>query len=117
MYIDQNLVKAWNRRLGIVFYGCDLPVPSQETCTIGLQYCSEQLECNRLVDEAVLNQSNRELDLMNKRYKRLTDDIANFLEAQANYIAVCLTNIGSFYPSLHDRAEASACAAGLLIRQ
>ncbi len=106
MYIDQNLVKAWNRRLGIVFYGCDLPVPTQETCTIGLQYCSEQLECNRLVDEAVLNQSNRELDLMNKRYKRLTDDIANFLEAQANYIAVCLTNIGSFYLVLAKAMEA-----------
>ena len=33
---------------------------------------------------------------MNKRYKRLNDDIANFLEAQA---ITCLvsTNMGAFY--------------------
>ena len=81
MYIDQTLVKAWNRRLGIVFYGSDLPTHTREACTTGLQYCSEQLECNRLVDQAVLKQSERELDLVNKRYKRLIDDITNFLWA------------------------------------
>ena len=80
-----------------MFYGSDLPTHTREACTTALQYCSEQLECNRPVDQAVLKQSERELDLVNKRYKRLIDDITNFLEAQASYMAVCLTNMGAFY--------------------
>ena len=97
IFVDQMMVKAWNRTLGILLFAADLSPAAQEACTIGVGYCTEQCECNRLVDAAVLEQSARELDVMDKKYKRLNDDIANFLEAQANYMAVCLTNIGTFF--------------------
>ena len=97
---------SWNRCLGVLFYSADLTPAAQEACEAGLRYCDAQLECNRLVDEAVLKQSERELDLMNKRYKRLNDDIANFMEAQANYMSVCLLNMGAFFLDVAKATEA-----------
>ena len=96
-FIDPNLVKAWNRKLGILYYACDLPQKAQEACLQGLTYAAQQLECNSKVDDVVLNQSIKELDIMDKKYKRLNEDIAEFMEAQGNFMAVCLTNIGTFF--------------------
>jgi hypothetical protein len=93
--IDPLLVKAWNRKLGILFYSSELSEIVQNACETSRSYSTEQLECNRKVDDAVLGQSDIVLGTLDKRYKKLNDDIANFLEAQGNFMAVCLTNIGT----------------------
>jgi hypothetical protein len=104
-FIDSNLVKAWNRRIGVLFYGSDLPVHVQEGCKKGLSFVTEQELCNEKVDIVVLQESKTVLEVMDKKYKRLIDDIAAFLEAQANYMQVCLTNTGNFFLDIAKAVE------------
>ena len=104
--IEPSLVKAWNRKLAILFSACDLPDPVQASCLRGVELCAQQCECNRLIDDAVSTQSDTKLAIMDKKYKKLNDDIANFLEAQATFMATCLTNIGNFFLQLAKMVEA-----------
>jgi len=104
-FVDPNLVKQWNRKLGILYYACDLPISVQEASLTGLEYTNQQLECNAKVDNVVLTISQTELDVMDKKYKRLNEDIAEFLEAQGNFMATCLTNISTFFLNIAKMVE------------
>lgn len=105
-FIDPNLVKSWNRKLGILYFGCDLPIPVQEAALTGLEYTNQQLECNAKVDKVVLESSETELDVMDKKYKRLNEDIAEFMEAQGNFMAICMTNMSTFFLNIAKMVEA-----------
>ena len=105
-FIDPVLVKQWNRKLAILFYSCDLPENVQEMCQRGLIFTAQQLECNSKIDMVVITQSHLVLDVMDKKYKRLNEDVMNYLEAQANFMAICLTNLGTFYLDIAKLVEA-----------
>ena len=56
-FIDPLCVKAWNRKLGILYYGSDLPVECQQACLRGVSYLIQQRQCNQLIDVVVRQQA------------------------------------------------------------
>lgn len=96
-YIDPMLVKAWSRKLGILYYGSDLSAESQQCCIDGMAMVIQQRECNRLIDAVVLSSSDKILRRMDAEYRKLIDSIANFLESQSSYVAICMTNLGDYF--------------------
>ena len=96
-YIDPSLVKAWSRKLGILYYGCDLPAESQKACIDGVELILMQRECNLLVDQVVSESSDKILQRIDAQYKKLIDSIAAYLEAQSSYVALCMTNLGEYF--------------------
>ena len=55
------------------------------------------MACNKAVDAVVKTQSEKILRRMDKRYKKLIDFIANFLEAQENAFVTCANNVTDFF--------------------
>jgi len=96
-WVDPTAVKLWSRKLGILYFCSDLPIESQTACLDGLLFTAQQQDCNRKVDFVVLSCSDKILLRMDQRYRRLIDEIANFLEAQASFLALCVTNLGDFF--------------------
>ena len=96
-YIDPILVKAWSRKLGILYYGSDLPAESQQACISGVEMILMQRECNRLVNQVVSDLSEKILQRMDAQYRKLNDSIAVFLEAQSSYVALCMVNLGDYF--------------------
>lgn len=94
---DPTLVKGWNRKLGILYFGSDLPVEYQQGCIESLALVREQKQCNELVDAVVLQESQVKLVKLDKRYKKLIDYITTYLETQASMVATTSTNIGDFF--------------------
>lgn len=95
--IDPLCVRHWNRRLGMLYYGSDLPDEYRSACTDALSGILRQRDCNALIDKVIHSNCDKPLKLIEKGYKKLMDNIATFLESQANYISVNVTNIGHFY--------------------
>lgn len=95
--IDPTLVKSWSRRLGILYFGSDLPPESRQACFDGISMVIEQRECNRLVDIVVSNSSDKILKRMDAEYSKLNDSIVTFLETQSSYVSLCMTNVGEFF--------------------
>ena len=96
-FIDPSLVKSWSRKLGVVYYGSDLPSGSQQACIDGISMIQEQRECNRLIDAVVAESGDKILRRMDAQYQKLNDAIANFLENQSSYVSVCLSNLGEYF--------------------
>lgn len=96
-YIDPSLVKTWSRKLGILYYGSDLPPESQQACISGIEMILLQRECNHLVDQVVSDSSDKTLQRMDAQYRKLIDSIAIFLEAQSSYVALCMVNLGDYF--------------------
>lgn len=96
-FVDPISVKQWSRKLGVLYYGSDLPKETQQCCLNGLAGSIQQLECNRLIDSSISTNCPIYLIRIERKYKKLIDAIATFLETQASYVATCLTNIGEFY--------------------
>jgi hypothetical protein len=96
-YVDPISVKQWSRKLGVLYYGSDLPTETQQSCLNGLDGTIQQLECNRLIDSAISTDCPIYLIRIERKYKKLIDSIATFLETQASFVATCLTNTGEFY--------------------
>lgn len=99
-YVDPTLIKGWYRKLAILFYGSDLPESAQSLLLEILQQATEQRECNTLIDNVVASESDLLLKRMDNRYKKLIDRIASYLENQANFLFIQISNIGDFYLSL-----------------
>lgn len=97
VYADPTLVKGWNRKLGVLYFGSDLPLEYQQGCLKSLELVREQKECNELVDAVVLSESEVKLLKLDKRYKKLIDYITTYLETQATMVSVIATNIGDFF--------------------
>lgn len=94
---DPALVKVWNRRLGILYFGADLPAQHQEACHRALQATLAQRECNQLVDAAVEQESADKLRRIDRRYEKSNECIATFLETRATQLSHCTTNICDFF--------------------
>ena len=103
--VDPMMVKQWSRKLGILYYGSDLPVEYQQACKDALASMHQQRECNIVVDEVVLNSSHKELRRIDKRYKKVIDLIANYLEIQASILATTATNFTDFFINLAKATE------------
>lgn len=99
-YVDPSLIKAWYRKLAILFYGSDLPEAAQSLLLEVSKQVAEQRECNTLIDDVVTRESDQLLRRMDNRYKKLIDRIASYLENQANYLFTQTSNIGDFYLTL-----------------
>eukprot|EP01033_Poteriospumella_lacustris_P001787 gene1787-1294_t len=99
-YVDPSLIKAWYRKLAILFYGSDLPEAAQSLLLEVSKQVSDQRECNTLIDDVVAHESDQLLRRMDNRYKKLIDRIASYLENQANYLFTQTSNIGDFYLTL-----------------
>jgi len=95
--IDPISVRHWNRRLGILYYGSDMLSEYQEACIEGLDGAIQQRGCNNLIDEVVRDVCDKKLINIEKAYKKLTDNVANYLEAQVSCLCTNLSNVGSFY--------------------
>lgn len=106
MFIDPSLVKQWNKKLGILYYCSDLPESTQQACVDGVAMAIQQIECNRLVDIAVSDACTKPLRRMDVGYKKLIDAIATFMETQANYVSVTVTNIVEFFLQVAKLVEA-----------
>ncbi len=75
-------VKMWAKQLGILYYGSDLPERYQGVCRAALDGAQVQLACNKLVDEVISKECEHVIGGIDKRYKKLIDQIANYLETQ-----------------------------------
>ena len=106
VYADPTLVKGWNRKLGILYFGSDLPLEYQEGCLESLMLIREQKECNQLVDAVVLEESEVKLQKLDKKYKKLTDSITTYLENQASLLSQTVTNLGDFFLTTAKLVEA-----------
>lgn len=95
--IDPLLVKAWHRRLAMIFFACDLPEVVQQTVSESITFMREKRQCNLMVDKVVDAQAIKPLERIDKRYKQKIDAIATFCEQQANALATTATNVGDFY--------------------
>jgi hypothetical protein len=104
--VDPLSVKMWNRRLGILYYGCDLPVDCQETCREAVKAVLQKQACNNVVDRIVSQQCDSALERLDGKYKRLIESITNFLETQENYQVNCCNKIGDFFLQLAKFVEA-----------
>lgn len=96
-YVDPILLKAWHRKLAILFYGSDLPATSQELLLEIYQQALLQYECNEHVDAVIHTESNDQIRVMDLRYGQLIDKISLFLEQQTNYLFTQSMNISNFY--------------------
>jgi hypothetical protein len=105
-FVDSISVKQWNRRLGILFYGSELPEPYRLVCEQAFRDTKEQRECNMKVDAVVLTLSANRLVVLQRRYKKLIDRLATYLENQAGRMAVSASNIGDFFLAIARLAEA-----------
>jgi hypothetical protein len=106
VHADPTLVKGWNRKLGILYFGSDLPLEYQQAVLESLELVREQAACNALVDAVVLEESAVKLQKLDKRYKKLTDAITTYLETQAGMTAQVTTNIGDFFLATAKMVEA-----------
>jgi hypothetical protein len=106
VHADPTLVKGWNRKLGILYFGSDLPMEYQQAVLESLELVREQAACNSLVDAVVLDESAIKLQKLDKRYKKLTDAITTYLETQAGQTAQVTTNIGDFFLATAKMVEA-----------
>jgi hypothetical protein len=89
LHVDPISIKSWCRRLGVLYYGADLPQIYQTACIEACESMSEQRICNDLVDGVVLKVSSRPLRTMDKKYRKLIDSITSFMELQASSTSLC----------------------------
>ncbi|KAJ1434442.1 hypothetical protein B484DRAFT_289204, partial [Ochromonadaceae sp. CCMP2298] len=109
-HADPSLVKGWNRRLGVLYFGSDLPQEYQLGCLQSLELVREQGRCNALVDAVVAQESAVKLRRLDGRYKKLIDAITTYGETQAGMVAQASANVGDFFLATakiveHHRAE------------
>ena len=105
LYIDPIILKIWNRKLGILYFGSDLPQDVQLSCIQGIDQSIQKMACNKAVDTVVMKQSDKIMNRMDRRYKKLIDSIANFLEAQENFYVTCAHNVTDFFMRLARMVE------------
>lgn len=103
--IDPVSVKAWHRRLGVLFFSGDLPAHVQYGTHQTIQAMVDQAECNRLVDQVVHSTASKLLARNDTVYKRLIEQIANFLEHQAGAFSCGCSNLGDFHMKLAKAVE------------
>lgn len=96
-YVDPILLKQWHRKLAVLFFGSDLPMTYQTLCLEIFDQVMSQLECNRLVDEVVGQNSTDQVRVMDIRYGKMIDDVCAFLENQTNFLFTQTTNLTNFY--------------------
>lgn len=77
-------VKLWVKQLGILYFGSDLPQDYMNSCSAALEGARKQLRCNELVDEVVQSECERVIKKIDKKYKKLIEQIANCLETQVS---------------------------------
>jgi hypothetical protein len=99
-YVDPILLKAWHRRLAILFYGSDLPQETQDLLHEIESQVAVQYECNQLVDDVIATESHDQIRCMDLRYGTVIDKICLFLEQQTNYLFTQFMNISNFYSQL-----------------
>jgi hypothetical protein len=104
-YIDPVLLKGWHRKLAILFYGSDIPLSYQSLCLEIMEQVSLQYDCNLLVDEVIIQESEKQLKIMDLRYGKLIDTITTYLENQTNYLFIQASNISNFYLTLASLLE------------
>ena len=104
--VDPLQVKMWNRKLGILYFCSELPEDYQMSATQALADSKQQRECNIKVDAVVSVAADEILATLDRRYKKVIDSIATFLENQAGRMATAASNIGDFYLALAKVVEA-----------
>jgi len=104
--VDPISVKLWNRQLGILYYGSELPEPYRLACEQAFRDTRQQRECNLKVDAVVLDISEDRTATLQRRYKKLIDVIATYLENQAGRMAVGASNLGDFFLATAKLVEA-----------
>ena len=97
---DTVTVRSWIRRLGIMYYGGDLPGNLQEKILEGAEQLIRKKSCNNKVDEIVKTKSEKILIRLDTRYKKIIDAISSFLEAQENYFNFCVGKLTDFFYNL-----------------
>eukprot|EP01041_Mallomonas_annulata_P008913 gene8913-18445_t len=95
--INTILVKTWCNKLSILYFSSEIPMNYQNDFNIVLEEVALQKECNHVIDDVVLTNSNEILLNLDKNYKELIDSITNFLEAQSVSLFTCTTNLSDFY--------------------
>jgi hypothetical protein len=98
--VDPGLIRTWNRKLGILYFGSDLPVNVQHVLTDGIIKIIQKKKCNQKIDFCVKENSEKILNRMDLKYKKLIDQIIAFLEAQENFYVSCAANVTDFYLAL-----------------
>lgn len=73
---------------------------AQELCLQGIKYTIQKKQCNKIIDEIIINNTKKKLHVIDRKYKKLINKIANFLESQEIYYNTCITNIFNFYIKL-----------------
>lgn len=98
---DQVLLKAWSKRLSILFFTSELSSGAHKVALVtSLSELSEQSECNRVVDDVIHKSCDNQLRRLDTRYKKLIDSIASFLENQAGTMSTCTTVLCNFFLNL-----------------
>ena len=105
IYVDALSVRNWSRKLGILYYGSDIPTLYQEACLDALEGMKQQRDCNTLVDEVVLKISMKPLRLIDRHYKKMIDTVASYMENQASSTALSASNLTEFYLLLSKATE------------
>ena len=100
MSFDPILVRTWTRRLGVIYFGGDLPITIQEKCLQAMEDLKLKKKCNIKVDEIVKINSEKILNRLDSRNQKLNEFIITFLEAQENYYNFCVGNLTDFFLEL-----------------
>eukprot|EP01038_Epipyxis_sp_PR26KG_P008846 gene8846-11937_t len=103
--IDSNLMKQWQRKLTLIYFGCDLPLNSQQTILQCIECMNQQKQCNDLVDEVLANESVAKLRHIDLNYVRTISSIVNYLEMQASSITQTAANVAEFFMLIAKQVE------------
>ena len=79
IFIEPLDVRTWCQILGVVFFGSNLPDSVQSFCLSGLDLIKQKKKCNLLIDNTIKNNSEKILNRIDLKSKKLIDSIATFL--------------------------------------
>ena len=99
-YVDSSCIKQWSSKLGVMYFGCEIPENVQLKCIEGFNELKQKKKCNQIIDNIVKIISEKILNRMDLKFKKMIDSIATFLEVQENYFSTCAGNVTEFFLKL-----------------
>lgn len=102
---DPLLVKQWAKTLGILYYGSDIPSEYQLTCQNSLLAIKQQRVCNAKVDAVVAKECEDSLNRLDRKYRKVIDSVATFLENQGSSLYNCTMKLTEFFEKIAKHVE------------
>ena len=97
IFIEPLDVRTWCQVLGVVFFGSNLPDSVKSFCLYGLDLIKQKKKCNLMIDETIKINSEKMLNRIDLKFKKMIDSIATFLEMQENYYSYCAGNVTDYF--------------------